>query len=260
MSNHTGVPRLKLTNVCKRYTDTVILKDVSFSLHKGELAVLVGQSGCGKSTLLRLIVGQEQPTTGTVEIGGVLVERPSAHCGIIQQHNSLYPHLSVLDNVLLGKRITSTHWKRDKKENTSEAYALLDFVGMAEHAKKYPYELSGGMNQRVSFLQSLIMQPDIILMDEPFGALDPQSREDAQAFLLDMWKKHNITVLLITHDMYEAALLGSRIIALSSSVDKENPGANIVLNSDLSEGNRERYSNDFKELALILRKQIFGTT
>jgi len=208
---------LFLQDVYKSYGRKVVLDDIDLAVAKGEIVTVVGPSGCGKSTLLRLVLGQEMPTSGTLLIDGQPCGFADRSRGIVYQKYSLFPHLNVLDNILLGPRLSCglLERRRRRKEFEEEAMAYLARMGLQEHSRKYPHELSGGMRQRVAIAQSLIMKPKILLMDEPFGALDPGSRENMQIFLIELWEEFKMTIFFVTHDLEEAVFLGTRIIALS---------------------------------------------
>jgi len=208
---------LYLEDVHKCYGPKIILEDIDLAVRKGELCTVVGPSGCGKSTLLRLILGQEQVTSGALLIGGKPVDTPNTDRGIVYQRYSLFPHLTVLRNVMLGLDLSSSFLTRLRKKDQfrGEAMDFLEQVRLGDHVHKYPHELSGGMQQRVAIAQALIMKPRILLMDEPFGALDPGTREHMQIFLLEMWEKFKMTVFFVTHDLEEAVFLGTRILVLS---------------------------------------------
>jgi NitT/TauT family transport system ATP-binding protein len=232
--NHNG-KLLHVEDLFKAYGDKLVLDDIDLSVRKGELCTVVGPSGCGKSTLLRLILGQERPTKGHVLIDGHQIGYPSPDRGIVYQRYSLYPHLTVLGNVLQYRNMTHgfIERRRRKAEFTEEAMRYLERVNLHAHAGKFPYELSGGMRQRVAIAQALIAKPRILLMDEPFGALDPQTREDMQLFLLELWESESMTIFFVTHDLDEALFLGSRMIVISQyySDDREvgsSRGAKIV--------------------------------
>ena len=208
---------LYLENVYKNYGEKCILDNIDLAVSQGELCTLVGPSGCGKSTLFRLILGQEYPTFGDIFIDGKPAGFPNLDRGIVYQKYSLFPHLSVLDNVLLGKKLVTGlwGWRKKKREILTEALVFLEKVKLIEHRGKYPQELSGGMQQRVAIIQALIMKPKILLMDEPFGALDPGTREHLQIFLLELWKEFKMTIFFVTHDLEEAVFLGTRVLVLS---------------------------------------------
>lgn len=260
---------LHIQDVYKSYGPKLILDNVDFSVAAGELCTVVGPSGCGKSTLLRLILGQERPDSGELLIEGQAVNTPDRHRGIVYQKYSLYPHLTVEGNVMLGKFLElKWHEKlRPKKALREEAMYFLKRVRLEEHAGKYPHELSGGMQQRVAIAQALIMRPKIIMMDEPFGALDPSTRESMQLFLLELWEEFDMTVFFVTHDLEEAAYLGTRIIVISQhytdarSGDKTaRRGSKIVADYHLEKKAYSmdvRNTPDFRALVEQIRREGF---
>lgn len=201
------------------YDDKVVLDNIDLAVSSGELCTVVGPSGCGKSTLLRTILGEERPTSGDILINGEPVGFPNQSRGIVYQRYSLMPNLTAVENVKLGPKLCQSpwdYWSRGKdKEIHAEAMSYLEKVRLPEHADKYPHELSGGQQQRVAIAQALIMKPMMILMDEPFGALDPATRQRAQIFLLELWQEFNMTVFFVTHEIEEAVYLGTRILVLS---------------------------------------------
>lgn len=226
---------LHIQDVYKIYGSKVVLDNVDLSVARGEFCTVVGPSGCGKSTLLRLILGQERPTRGGLFIDGCPAESADSERGIVYQKYSLFPHLTVLENVLLGKELCAGIVERFRKHKTfkEEAMHFLEKVRLGEHYNKYPYELSGGMQQRVAIAQAVIMNPSILLMDEPFGALDPGTRESMQVFILEIWEKTKMTIFFVTHDLEEACYLGTRIVVLSQFYadgrkNNGNKGAKIV--------------------------------
>lgn len=233
---------LQIQDVYKAYGRKIVLENIDLEVREGELCTVVGPSGCGKSTLLRLILGQERPTSGEILIDTQPVGAPSPDRGVVYQKYSLFPHLSVLENVVLGKKLTAGFFERFRRARDfeDEARFYLDKMRLWEHRHKYPYELSGGMQQRVALAQALIMRPQILLMDEPFGALDPGTREDMQVFLLELWEDLHMTVFFVTHDLEEAVYLGTRIIVLSQyysddrGSDFSNRGARIVADYPLA--------------------------
>jgi NitT/TauT family transport system ATP-binding protein len=210
--------KLHIRDLYKSYDGRMILDNIDLSVREGELCTVVGPSGCGKSTLLRMILGQESPDRGKIEIDNKPVEHPNTQRGIVYQKYSLFPNRSVLDNVLIGKHFTDGQWWNPffkKKNHIDEAMSYLERVRLADSAHKYPHELSGGMQQRAAIAQALIMKPPIMLMDEPFGALDPDTRDDLQLFLLELWEQEKLTVFFVTHDLIEASFIGSRLLVLS---------------------------------------------
>lgn len=231
---------LYIKDVYKRYGDKLALDNIDLMVSHGELCSLVGPSGCGKSTLFRLILGQERPTSGEMLIEGSSIGFPDKTRGIVYQKYALFPHLSVLDNVLLGKRLGAGMIKSwvHRKEFRDEAMSFLEEVKLEGHWAKYPHELSGGMQQRVALIQALIMKPKIFLMDEPFGALDPGVREHLQVFLLELWEKFKMTIFFVTHDLEEALFVGTRVLVLSQYYsDDRGPdfprGSKIVFDKSL---------------------------
>lgn len=211
-----SVSLLHIEDVYKDYGTKCVLDNVDLKVRKGEFCTVVGPSGCGKSTLLRLILGQDIPTQGHISIDGNAVGLPDATRGIVYQKYTLFPHLNVLENVLLGRRLKQ--WWNPfyrRKSDVEEAMDYLGKVRLSDAAQKYPHELSGGMQQRVAIAQALIMKPPILLMDEPFGALDPDTREDLQIYLLELWERETLTIFFVTHDMTEACFLGTRLLVLS---------------------------------------------
>jgi len=209
---------IEVKNVWQTYGDQVVLENLNINVAEGEFCTLVGTSGCGKSTFLRLLLGQEVPSKGEILLGGKqLVGEPDASRGVVFQRYSVFPHLSVLNNVALGLELPRAplfgrlfgQAKRDARE---QAAVLLNKVGLGHALDKYPTQLSGGMQQRLAIAQALIMQPRVLLLDEPFGALDPGIRKDMHALLLELWQDTKLTVFMVTHDLSEGFTLGTRIL------------------------------------------------
>ncbi|MBU0680280.1 MAG: ABC transporter ATP-binding protein [Proteobacteria bacterium] len=260
---------LFLHDVYKQYGDKVVLDDIDLAVAPGEIVTVVGPSGCGKTTLLRMILGQEFPTSGQMLINGNPVGLADSTRGIVYQKYSLFPHLNVLDNVLTGPKLSLPFFERGrhKQQLTDEAMYYLRKVNLAEHSNKFPHELSGGMRQRVAIAQSLIMKPKIILMDEPFGALDPGTRENMQVFLLELWEEFKMTFFFVTHDLEEAVFLGTRILVLSQyyTDDRGNGagiprGAKIVCDHALpkeAQSTSVKATQKFAELIQRIRKAGF---
>ena len=238
--DHVEGAFLAVTGVCKSYGDLVILDDIDLQVESGELCTVVGPSGCGKSTLLRQILGAEEPDSGLITIDGKVVDVPDPRRGIVFQKYSLYPHLTVLENTMIGPRMMAG-WMPDSNQLSDirdRSMEMLSRVRLHGHEAKYPHELSGGMRQRVAIAQSLVMEPSILLMDEPFGALDPDTREELQLFLLEQWERMGMTVFFVTHDLEEAAYLGTRLLALSKYYTdgrpKNDPGKGAKIVCDFS--------------------------
>jgi NitT/TauT family transport system ATP-binding protein len=230
-----------LDKVCKEYGDTVVLERISLEISPGSFVALVGPSGCGKTTLLRMLLGEERPTTGTIHIDGKpLKPEPDAERGVVFQRYSVFPHLTVLDNVLIGLEFEKSPLRARlsgaaRRAAVAKAEALLNAVGLCGHESKYPAALSGGMQQRLALAQSLIRRPKILLLDEPFGALDPGIRADIHALMLGLWNTEELTVVMVTHDLSEAFRLGSRVIALdrNRSRPEERERYGSVVTQDL---------------------------
>ena len=218
---------LHIEDLYKSYGPKLVLENVDLSTSPGTFCSVVGPSGCGKSTLFRMVLGEETPTRGLIHIEGERVTGPGTDRGIVYQRYSLYPHLTVLDNVALGRNLRTPLRERlrDRKVIRDEAMTYLKRVGLDQHAAKYPHELSGGMQQRVAIAQALITQPRLLMMDEPFGALDPETRESMQLFILELWEEYRMTIFFVTHDMEEAVYLGNRVLVLSQHyIDDRGPG------------------------------------
>ncbi len=196
----------------RRHTEVVALDEVDLQVNRGELVCLVGASGCGKSTLLAIVAGLDEPTSGVVLVEGDRVIGPGADRGMVFQGYSLYPWKTVSQNIAFGLEVA--RWPRARRrERVAE---LLGVVGLTEFADALPKELSGGMRQRVAIARALAPQPDVLLLDEPFGALDAQTKRHMQDFLLSIWRQLGATILMVTHDVDEAVYLSSRVYVMSA--------------------------------------------
>jgi NitT/TauT family transport system ATP-binding protein len=191
------------------------LKDINFRTHKREFVCVIGPSGCGKSTLIRILAGLETPSSGQMLLDGKEVHGPGPDRGMVFQGYTLFPWLTVRKNVMFGLQMSG----HTREVSEQEALQWIDLVGLSKFADSYPHQLSGGMKQRVAIARALANQPRILLMDEPFGALDAQTRAKMQSYLMEIWKNIDITVLFITHDLDEAIYLADRILVL-----KAHPG------------------------------------
>jgi NitT/TauT family transport system ATP-binding protein len=191
------------------------IDEVTFAARPGELLCIVGPSGCGKTTLLRCVSGLMRPSTGSVRIDDRVVSEPPRSMALVFQDysRSLLPWMSVVDNVVLPLKAARVG-RHERQQLATEALAS---VGLAEHAGKYPWQLSGGMQQRAAIARALAYQPEILLLDEPFASVDAQTRADLEDLLLDVWRRTGVTVLLVTHDIDEAVYLADRIVVLSAS-------------------------------------------
>lgn len=200
--------------------EMLALRNIDLTTHRREFLCVVGPSGCGKSTFVRILAGLETATSGDVLLDGAPVTKPGADRGMVFQGYTLFPWLTVLHNVMFGLRINK--YKHDQAER--EARQWLELIGLEPFADAYPHQLSGGMKQRVAIARALANKPRILLMDEPFSALDAQARAKMQAYLLEIWKNIDITIVFITHDLDEAVLLADRILVL-----KAHPGEVLEL-------------------------------
>ena len=229
------------------------LKDVSFTLKKGELLSVLGPSGCGKTTLLNLIAGFINPTNGTLNLGEKAIEGPGVERGMVFQQGALFEWLSVARNVDFGLR--------QKRMPAAESEALvekwLDIVGLQGFGETPTYQLSGGMQQRVALARCLVNDPDVILMDEPLGALDALTREKMQSLVLELWKETGKTIMIITHSVEEALLLGERLFVMAprpGRLHKEYnlPFAEMGLTKSLREVKQEPEFNKVREEILTM--------
>jgi taurine transport system ATP-binding protein len=241
------------------------LKDINMNITEGEIMSVLGPSGCGKTTLLNIVAGFLAPTSGTVEVGGKAISGPGAERGMVFQKGALFEWMSVRENVDFGPRMKSM----PKGERDAISDHLLETVGLQDFKDKAVYELSGGMQQRVALARCLANDPEVILMDEPLGALDALTREKMQGLVLKLWKETGKTVILITHSVEEALLLGERLVVMAprpGRIHKEYqlPFADLGVNADLREVKK---SNGFGEtrdeiLSMIweMEEEIMGRT
>jgi NitT/TauT family transport system ATP-binding protein len=235
------------------------LANASLTIAPREFVSLLGPSGCGKSTLLRLVADILAPTEGRIEVGGEppVVARRRRAFGFVFQDSTLLPWRNALQNVLLPLEIGG-----DARRGRPDALALLELVGLRGFEEAYPWQLSGGMRQRVAIAQALAAGPKILLMDEPFGALDASTRQDMQLFLLEQWQAARMTVLFVTHDLDEAVFLGSRVLVLSQyyCTDEANcEGAKIVKDCTVPGGHPKptnfRFSPEYAELIAEIQRE-----
>ncbi len=189
------------------------LDRISFQVYRREFMCVLGPSGCGKSTLIRIVAGLDQPTSGEVLLDGRKVDGPGPDRGMVFQSYTLFPWLTVKKNVMFGLRMAG----KASSTAESEAREWISLVGLSKFENSYPHQLSGGMKQRVAIARALANRPRILLMDEPFGALDAQTRAQMQAYLLEIWKNVDVTILFITHDLDEAIYLSDRILVLGTN-------------------------------------------
>jgi NitT/TauT family transport system ATP-binding protein len=210
---------LSFRDVWVEYGDKVVLERVDLSIAEGSFVSIVGPSGAGKSTFLRLALGQEAPTKGAIDLDGArLRPEPGPDRGVVFQKYSVFPHLSARDNVVFGLDCAGSPFRgrlsgARRREAENQADAMLAAVGLADSAGVYPAQLSGGMQQRLAIAQALIKKPRILLLDEPFGALDPGVRLDMHELITGLWREHGLTIMMVTHDIKEAFKLGTRVLA-----------------------------------------------
>ncbi len=240
---------LTIETVQKKYSgerneDIVALADVSFNCQEGELITIVGSTGCGKTTLLRLIAGLEMPSSGSITIDDKVVSGINNDTTLVFQQYSLFPWFTVIDNICFSLELKGM----DKKERFERAQKLISLVGLTGFEKSYPYELSGGMQQRAAIARALAYNPRVLLLDEPFGALDERTRHRLQEELLEIWEREKKTVVLVTHNIDEAVFLASKIFIM-----RDSPGSieeEIIV--DLPRP-RDRTSKEFIDLHLQVR-------
>lgn len=250
---------LQLESLCKAYGDTVVLDSIDLDLAAGEFCTVVGASGCGKSTLLKLLLGQEAPTSGRVLLdGNPLPAEPSPERGIVFQRYSVFRHLSVAENVRFGlelrdgDRLLGRCFGSKRAAIRARAAELLEAVGLAEAADRYPVQLSGGMQQRLALAQAIARQPPLLLLDEPFGALDPGNRASMHMLLKELWAGTGMTVVMVTHDLSEAFGLGTRMLVLDRPAPPD-AAAGARITYDLSLG-RQCLDRNLESTPLERRK------
>jgi len=209
---------VSVRNVWKTYGDHVVLENLRLEVADNEFVTIVGASGCGKTTFLRMLLGTEQPSRGSILIDGEPIRpEPDPARGIVFQRYSLFPHLSVMGNLVLGlelqrSRLLGRLFGARRREAIKRAETMLEAVGLAGARDRYPSQLSGGMQQRLSIAQAAICEPKILLLDEPFGALDPGITADMHQLILKLWRDNGMTIFMISHDIQESFALGTRLL------------------------------------------------
>ena len=265
---------LRFQDVSVRYpfgkTHREVLDRVDLDIKPGEFVTLIGQTGSGKTTMLRLALGQEFPTSGRVLMDGREIREPDRHRGYVPQKYSLFPDKTVLDNVTFGLEVQrfslagriTPRFFRERRRFRQDALEQLARMGLRKaDASKYPDELSGGMQQRVAIAQAIITRPRILLMDEAFSALDPNTRAGMQDLLLDLWRATRMTILFVTHNIAEAVYLGTRVVALARNFETEETatqGSRIVLDTQLpdSAGRHFKKSAEFSRLVRYVEEAM----
>ena len=201
-----------IDSLYKTFGAITALENINLQFQGGEFVTVLGSSGCGKTTLLHLLAGLESPSRGNIYIDGEVKDRPGADRVVVFQQAGLFPWLSVEENIEFGLSLKTT----TKAQRRQASADILRIIGLESFARHKPYELSGGMQQRVAIARALVMKPKVLLMDEPFGALDAQTRASMQTFLTSLWDQLHCTIVFITHDIDEAIFLGTRLVVLSS--------------------------------------------
>jgi NitT/TauT family transport system ATP-binding protein len=248
-----GMSAIVFDRVWKEYGDHIVLEQIDLKIEPRAFLALVGPSGCGKTTFLRLLLGEERPTRGAILLEDKpLKAEPDSDRGVVFQRYSVFPHLTALENVLIGREFEASGclgrlFGAKRRAAKDEARALLAEVGLAGQEEKYPVALSGGMQQRLALAQALIRKPKVLLLDEPFGALDPGIRADIHVLMRRIWNDCDLTVVMVTHDLREAFELATRVIAFERPRDRPEE--------------RERYGARLsKELASPANGAIKGAT
>lgn len=252
---------IEARNLWKSYGDTQVLERVSMSVEEGEFITLVGASGCGKSTFLKLLLGVEAPSRGELLLDGQPIpDEPGPDRGIVFQQYSVFPHLTVLDNVVAAQAFAQRGWSghlfgTKKRDAVRDAKAMLDEVGLGHALERYPHQLSGGMRQRLAIAQALLNKPRILLLDEPFGALDPGIRADMHELVLRLWREYQLTVFMVTHDIKEGFHLGTRLWVFDKvRHDPQAPNAyGARITYDLPVGQRDDVTLDVLDDELMQR-------
>jgi len=237
-----------------------VLENISLDIEEGEFVVLLGETGCGKSTLLRMLLGQDRPTSGLINVAGSQVKRVDARSGYVPQKYSLFPDRTVMQNLCMGPETSKYHilgrlrpsFRAFRRQVREEALRQLAHMGMqASDAAKYPHQLSGGMQQRVAIAQALMMKSRVLLMDEAFSALDPATRTSLQRLLRSVWSESRPTVVFVTHNTAEALFLGTRLIVLARQSREDHCGARVALDMKLPEQGMSLRENGQQFLDLV---------
>ena len=249
----------------KEYGDDVVLENIDLKVASGEFVTIVGASGCGKTTFLRMLLGEEQQTRGQLLLDGKpMPAEPGPDRGVVFQKYSVFPHLTALKNVMLGDEFQQSPFAARllgaaRRRARERAMSMLENVGLEDARDKYPTELSGGMQQRLAIAQALMKDPGVLLLDEPFGALDPGIRKDMHGMILDLWRRTGITIFMITHDLKEGFDLGTRLLVFDKvRHDPQAPnayGAQITYDIPLGKTDQETWT----ELTQSVDPALVGT-
>jgi NitT/TauT family transport system ATP-binding protein len=224
--------QVSVRNLWMEYPGQVVLERVNLEIPSGEFCVLIGPSGCGKTTFLRLLLSMEQPTRGAILLDGETLPRePGPDRGVVFQRYSVFPHLTVVGNVILGLEFAGSPalgklFGAARRTAIAEADRVIEAVGLASARDKYPAQLSGGMQQRLAIAQTLIRKPKLLLLDEPFGALDPGTKQQMYELVTRLWREEKVTVFMVTHDLKEGFTLATRVLTFDKvRIDPDAPGA-----------------------------------
>ncbi|MCR5212796.1 MAG: ABC transporter ATP-binding protein [Eubacterium sp.] len=241
---------LEVKNIRKSFasSEVQVLKDISFTIETGEFVCLLGKSGCGKSTLLDLLAGYTKPDGGELIIDGKKIKGPGIDRGLVFQEHALYPWYTVYQNICFGPKI-------QKKKNYNEvADEYLNLIGMKKYRDYYPDSLSGGMKQRVGIARALAAEPDVLLMDEPFSALDPSTRAKLRDDLIEIWQKTSKTIVFVTHSVPEAVYLADRVIAMKDGTIQFNEKIDIKRKRDMNDPKFVEYVNKIENFISSKKK------
>ena len=248
---------ITVRNLWMEYQGQRVLERINLEVPAGQFVAVVGASGCGKSTFLRLLLSQEKPTRGTILLDGEpLPDDPGPDRGVVFQRYSVFPHLTVLDNVVLGRDLAAAPllgrlFGAARRRALDEAEGYLAAVGLGAARGRYPAELSGGMQQRLAIAQALVRKPKVLLLDEPFGALDPGTRAQMHELILSLWRDTGMTVFMVTHDIKEGFALGTRVLVFDKlRHDPQEPGAfgaTITYDLPLAQGKHDIPAGEKRE-------------
>ena len=255
---------IEAKHLWKKYGDKVVLERINLCVEEGEFVTLVGTSGCGKSTFLKMLLGTETPSSGQLLLDGKPIpDEPGADRGIVFQQYSVFPHMTVLENVIATRGferrgLTGMLFGSARRQAREEAEAMLQEVGLGHACSLYPAELSGGMRQRLAIAQALLGKPRILLLDEPFGALDPVIRADMHELVLRLWRQYKLTVFMVTHDLQEGFFLGTRLWVFDKTRhDPQAPdafGANITYDLPVGRMDNGTLDNIDRDLTLTAKE------
>ena len=255
---------VEVAAVSVRYDGITVLGDVNLRVEEGAFVTIVGPSGCGKSTFLRLLLSQEQPSDGSIRVAGAPIpDRPTPDRGIVFQRYSVFPHLTVTENLILPLEFERARglgraYGAARRKLRDEVEELITGIGLDGARDRYPAQLSGGMQQRLAIAQALLKKPRLLLLDEPFGALDPGIRRDMQELTTALWRDTGMTVFMVTHDIAEAFKLGTRLIVFDK-VRPDDPACSATITYDLPLDREARKAGSLAEQATAAAEALDGT-